>query len=117
MGVIWETSLGVFLLVTVALGGGAAYMTGRAVALTWRTLLHLLAYLVALTFSVRFIHYALFGGTLMSPQYLIVDFVVLAAIALIGFRITKASQMVGQYSWIYEGTSALSWKEKTGAGG
>ena len=31
-----EDSLGVFLLVTVVLGGGAAALAGRAVALTWR---------------------------------------------------------------------------------
>ena len=116
MGTIWETSLGVFLLVTVALGGGAAFMTGRAVALTWRTLWHLLVYLVALAFSVRFIHYALFGGTLLSPQFLLVDFIVLAVIGGIGFRVTKTSQMVGQYSWLYEGSSALSWRERSGAG-
>ena len=34
MGIIWEVSLGDFLLVTVFLGGGAAFLTGRAVALT-----------------------------------------------------------------------------------
>ncbi len=31
-----ENSLGVFLLVSVAMGGGAAWLAGRAIASTWR---------------------------------------------------------------------------------
>ena len=31
-----EDSLGVFLLVSVLLGGGAAWLAGRAIAATWR---------------------------------------------------------------------------------
>ncbi len=31
-----EDSFGVFMLVTVILGGGAAALAGRAIALTWR---------------------------------------------------------------------------------
>jgi hypothetical protein len=112
MGTIWEISFGVFLLVTVILGGGAAYMTGRAVALTWRTLLHLAVYVVALNCSVRFIHYALFGGTLLSLQYFLVDLVFLSVIAGIGFQTTKTGQMVSQYSWLYERQSPLSWRER-----
>ena len=70
MGIVWEVSLVDFLLVTVFLGGGAAYLTGRAVAVTWRAArqagrLHLCSSAAA----VRFIHYALFGGTLLSLQY------------------------------------------------
>lgn len=117
MNIIWETNVGVFLLVTVILGGGAGYLTGRAVALTWRTLWHLALYLLALTFSVRFIHYALFHGTLLSPQYFLVDLVVLSVIAGVGFRITKTAQMVGQYSWLYERRTPVSWRRKPEAGG
>ena len=112
MGTIWEVSLGDFLLVTVFLGGGAAYMSGRAVATTWRTLVQLLIYVVALTFAVRFIHFALFHGTLLSLQFFLVDFVVLLVIAAFGYRVTKTSQMVGQYSWLYERSSPLSWRER-----
>ena len=108
MGIV-EISLGAFLLVTVFLGGGAAYMTGRAVALTWRSLPLLLVYVLALTCAVRFIHFALFGGTLITLQYYLVDLVVLLAIASLGFRITKAGQMAGQYSWLFQRTSPLTW--------
>ena len=112
MGILWEISLGDFLLVTVFLGGGAAYMTGRSVATTWRTLIHLIVYVAALACAVRFIHYALFGGTLLSPQFFIVDLIVLLAIAGFGYRVTKTNQMVGQYSWLYERSSPVSWRER-----
>ncbi|MBF0373424.1 MAG: hypothetical protein HQL39_08395, partial [Alphaproteobacteria bacterium] len=38
------TSLGVWLGVTWALGGGAAFMTGQALAATWRPFAHALPY-------------------------------------------------------------------------
>ena len=116
MGTIWEVSLGDFLLVTVALGGGAAYMTGRAVATTWRTLVQLVVFVLALTCAVRFIHYALFGGTLLSIQYFAVDFVVVLVVAGLGYRVTKTNQMVGQYSWLYERRSPLTWRGRPKSG-
>jgi len=116
MGVIWEINLVDFILVTIVLGGGAAYMTGRAVALTWRRLAQLLAYTIALTCAVRFIHYALFGGTLVSLRFFAVDFVILLAWAALGYRVTKTGQMVGQYSWLYERTTPLSWHERGQSG-
>ena len=116
MSIFWETSFGVFLLVTVILGGGAAYLTGRAVALTWRPALQLVAYAAGLTFFVRFINYALFSGTLLTPWYALVDFAVLLAIGGIGFRLTRTTQMVGQYSWLYERQSPLSWRQRRQTG-
>ena len=35
-----------FVLITLVLGGGAAFLVGRAVAVTWRGLPSLLAYLI-----------------------------------------------------------------------
>jgi hypothetical protein len=112
LGVIWETSLGAFLVVTVFLGGGAAYLTGRAVALTWRPWTALGVYLVALTCAVRFIHYALFGGTLVSLHYFIVDLVVVAALAWLGQRVTRAGQMATQYGWLYRRLNPLFWARR-----
>ena len=109
MGIIFETNLWVFLLVTVVLGGGAAYLTGSAVAVTWRPLFKLVVYIVLLAAAVRFIHYALFDGTLLSLHYYLVDLIVLLAIAGLGFRLTRTNQMTGQYSWLYEqGRPALA---------
>jgi hypothetical protein len=116
MGTIWEIGFGTFLLITVILGGGAAYLTGRAVALTWRPALQLIVYTAGLTFSVRFIHYALFGGTLLSVQYAIVDFLVLFAFAGVGFRITRAGQMAGQYSWLYQRLNPFFWRRRPESG-
>jgi hypothetical protein len=112
MGIVWEVSLGDFLLVTVFLGGGAAWLTGRAVAITWRSLWNLLVYIVLLTCAVRFIHYALFGGTLLSGYFFLVDFVILLALANLGYRLTRTIQMVSQYSWLFERASPLSWRQR-----
>jgi hypothetical protein len=105
-------SLGDFLLVTVFLGGGAAWLTGRAVAITWRSLWKLLLYVALLTCAVRFIHFALFGGTLLSPYFFLVDFVILLALANLGYRLTRTIQMVSQYSWLFERASPLSWRRR-----
>jgi hypothetical protein len=112
MGIVYETSLGVFLLVTVFLGGGAAYAAGRAVALTWKHLGQIVAYSVLLAAAARFLHYALFGGSLLSPHYFLVDFIVLLAFAGLGFRLTRARQMAGQYGWLYERTGPVTWRER-----
>ncbi len=117
MGIIWETHFGVFLLVTVFLAGGAGYMSGRSVALTWSPAYNLFIYSAGLACAARFIHFSLFGGTLLSIHYLIVDFIVIAIIAGIAFRITKTSQMVSQYSWLYERSTPLSWRLKPQSGG
>jgi hypothetical protein len=114
MGMIWENSFADFLIVTVFLGGGAAYMTGRAVAQTWRPLPQLLLYLFGLACAVRFVHYALFGGTLVSLRFFVVDLVAVMVIGSLGFRITKTNQIVGQYSWLYERRGPLSWRARQG---
>ena len=60
-GILYEEpSAWLFLLVTVVMGGGAAWMTGRACAITWRPAVVLALYLVVLAAAVRFIHMALF---------------------------------------------------------
>src|SRR6516162_5096154 len=71
-----EDSLGVFILVTVLLGGGAAALAGRAVALTWRPWWQVVVYSLMLGAAVRFIHFALFDGTLLSIHYYAVDSVI-----------------------------------------
>jgi hypothetical protein len=94
---LWEVSFWEFLLVTVILAGGAAYMTGRAMAQSWQTAGVLAVYIVLLTVATRFIHFALFSGSLLSIQYFLVDLVVLLAIAFLGMRTTRGKQMARQY--------------------
>jgi small-conductance mechanosensitive channel len=105
---VWE-----FLFITALLGGWAAWMTGRACAQTWRGYVTLFVYLLLLGIGVRFIHHALFDGTMFSLRYYIVDTVILIVIGFIGYRYTRTSQMVTQYHWLYERTSALGWKTKS----
>ena len=107
-----EGSFGVFLLVTVALGGGAAWLTGRAIAQTWRPAWQAIFYALILSAAVRFIHFSLFGGTLLSLHYYLVDSAVLVGLALLGFRIARAAQMVSQYRWINEPDGPMRWRRK-----
>jgi hypothetical protein len=92
-----ENSLGVFLLVTVFLGGGAAWLAGRAIALTWRKWWHVGFYMLILGLAVRFFHFALFDGTLVSPYYYAVDTIFAILVGTLGFRVTRARQMARQY--------------------
>jgi hypothetical protein len=116
-GIIYEEpSVWLFLLVTVLMGGGAAWMTGRACALTWRPVYILVLYLALLGIAVRFIHHALFGGTMFSLHYYVVDTIVLFLIGGLAFRYTRTRQMVVQYSWLYEPNGLLSWKPRSGDG-
>jgi cation transport ATPase len=94
---LWEVSFVEFLMVTVVLAGGAAWMTGRAVARGWESNLRLVTYMVLLAAATRFVHYALFGGSLLSAHYFAVDFLVITVIALIGKQVTRRRQMNTQY--------------------
>jgi hypothetical protein len=107
-----EDSLSVFLLVTVVLGGGAAALAGRAVALTWRPWWQVVIYMLMLGAAVRFIHFALFGGTLVSIHYYVVDSLVCMAFGFAGFQAARARRMVAQYPWINEPDGPLRWRRK-----
>jgi hypothetical protein len=107
-----EDSFGVFLLVTVILGGGAAYLAGRAIAQTWRPWWQVVAYSFILGCAVRFIHFALFGGTLLSLHYYIIDTAVCMAFGCLGFRTARSAQMVTQYRWINQKHGLLSWSRR-----
>lgn len=114
MGILWEHSFGVFLLLQVVLGGGAAWMAGRAVARTWKPLRVLVAYAFLLACAVRFLDYALFEGSLLSIHYWIVAFALTLIFALGGWRVTRTRQMVTQYRWLYERTGPFTWRDKVG---
>ena len=108
-----EHSLGVFLLVSVLMGGGAAWLAGRAIASTWRPWWHVAFYMLILGAAVRFIHFALFEGTLLSPQFYIVDTIVCLIFGFLGFRATRAAQMTTQYSWINDRAGFLRWARRS----
>jgi GR25 family glycosyltransferase involved in LPS biosynthesis len=110
-----EDSFGVFLLVTVAMGGGAAWLSGRAIAATWRPWWQIVAYMLILGAAVRFIHYALFEGTLASPYYYAVDSAVCMLFGFLGFRVTRAAQMATQYGFRNVRTGLVSWARRPAA--
>lgn len=107
-----EASIWLFLFVTCFLGGWGAWMTGRAMASTWRSAIHLFAYLLILAAAVRFIHFALFGGTLLSLHYYLVDMVVVQIIGALGYRTTRVAQMVDKYRWLYVADGPFFWKDR-----
>jgi len=106
-------SLAVFIGVTCMLAGGAAWMTGQALALTWRPVWQATAYALLLMLADRFLIFALFEGELLSLAGFALDAAVLIAIAMVGHRITLASQMVKQYPWLYERQGPLSWCQRS----
>ena len=105
---LYEVSLADFLLVTVALGGGAAWLTGRATAHTWSAWWKLVVYVLLLTIALRFIHFALFEGSFFLPlntfwralEFAVVDLVVLLAAAILGRKLTRSRQMTRQYGFL-----------------
>jgi hypothetical protein len=100
------------VLVTGVLGGGAAFLAGRAIAQTWRPFWHLLIYMAMLGAGVRFVHFALFEATLLSPASCLTDTLYLVVIGALAWRMTRAAQMATQYYWLYERTGPLTWRER-----
>ncbi len=112
MGVIYETSVWAFLFVTVILGGGAAFMIGRASAKGWKPLWLAAVYVMILSAAIRFLHWGLFAGatleswreaqgTLLSLHYYLADAAILLLFAAAGFRLQRIAQMNRQYGWLY----------------
>ena len=87
-------------------------LAGRAIAATWRPWWQVVVYALILGAAVRFIHFALFDGTLLSLHYYAVDSAICMASGFIGFRAARASQMVTQYRWINAPDGPLRWRRK-----
>ena len=111
-GLYAEESLLQVALVTGIIGGGAAFLAGRAIAQTWRPFWHVAAYIALLGGAVRFGHFALFEATLISPASYAVDTLYLFALGALAWRMTRAAQMATQYYWLYERTGTLTWRER-----
>jgi len=107
-----ESALWVFLLVTIVLGGGAAALAGRAIARTWRPTWQVVAYGFILGAAVRFIHFSVFSGTLLSLHYYLVDTAFCIAFGMLGFQASRAAQMVTQYRWLMEPAGLLRWRRR-----
>lgn len=104
-----EASLADFLLVSLFLGGGAAWLTGRAVAKSWGSYWKLVLYCILLAVAVRFCHFALFEDSMFVPVPALVEFVLLFSIASLGFRALRKRQMTQQYGWLYAADGRWAW--------
>jgi hypothetical protein len=112
-GILYEEgSVIPFIILNLLIGGWASWQTGRATAQTWRPILAMVPYAFLLGAAVRFLHFAVFGGHLLSLQFYIVDSLVVLLLMLIGFRWKRSEQMATQYSWLFERRNLLGWAEK-----
>jgi hypothetical protein len=112
-GILYEEhSAFLFVLVTVVMGGWAAWQTGQAVAKTWERPVKLLAYCLLLACAVRFLHFALFEGTLLSLHFYTVDAVIVTALGFMGWRVRRARQMAEQYPFAYRRNGPFGWSQK-----
>jgi hypothetical protein len=114
-GLYTEESVLQVALVTGVIGGGAAFLAGRALARTWRPFWHVVIYMALLGAAVRFVHFALFEATLISPASYAADTLYLFALGALAWRMTRAAQMATQYYWLYERTGPLTWRPRVPA--
>jgi len=110
---IYFGPVGLILLVSVILGGGAAFLTGRAIAGTWRPWWHVALYMLVLGAAARFFHMALFGEELLSLPGYLGSTAVCLLFGFWGYRFTRARQMAQQYGWLYQRSGFLAWVPKT----
>jgi hypothetical protein len=109
-GILYDdSSVFIFLLVTIVLGGAAGYSTGKAIAQTWRPGWHLVLSALVLSIGTRFLHFALFGASFLSPHYYLVDACLVLAAGFLGFRLTRARQMTTRYRWLYRAAGPFGW--------
>jgi hypothetical protein len=90
-----------FLLITIVLGGGAAWLAGRAIALTWRPWWQGVLFMVILGGAIRFLHFALADETLLSPGGYLIDTAVALGFAGAGFYVMRRRQRRIQYGFLY----------------
>ena len=100
------------ILVTGVIGGGAAFLAGRAIAQTWRPFWSVAVYMAMLGAAVRFVHFALFEATLLSPPSYAADTAYLIVVGALAWRMTRAGQMATQYYWLFERTGPFTWRAR-----
>lgn len=104
-----EAGIGDFLIITCLLAGWAAWRFGAALAGTWRSYSQVVAYSLPFALLVRWVHFALFHGTLLSLHYYLVDLIVVLSIASLGYRFVRSAQMSRQYHWLYAKRGPFAW--------
>ena len=100
------------LFVTAILVGFAAFMTGQALANTWRPAWQMVVYGLMLGLADRFLIWGLFGGDGLSVAGYVVDTAYLITVGLAAYRLTRARRMVTQYPWLYERAGPFGWRDR-----
>lgn len=101
---------GEFVLLALCVGG--AWMTGRSIATDWKPIWNLVAAVLLLGCGTRFLHFALYEAQFISVSRYLLDTLLLAVVAFLGYRFTRTNQMTRQYNWLYEKASPFSWRGK-----
>jgi hypothetical protein len=96
-----RTTIFHFVMVTFLLGGAAGWLSGRAIAITWRPFWMLVPAALGLGAGIRFIHFALFDERLASLPLVGVDAVAAFMFALVGYHMTRSRQMARQYGFLH----------------
>ena len=112
MEALLGTTPGVSFGMTVVVMGFVAFMTGQALAATWKPMGQVVLYGLLLGLGDRFLIFSLYGGELLSLSGYLIDSAVLVAISLFAYRLTQARKMITQYPWIYERAGLLSWRDR-----
>lgn len=101
-----------FIVVTLLLGSACAFMTGQALASTWRPLWQAVAYALLLGLADRFLVFAMFHGQLLNPLGYAADTVILTTVSAAAYLATRARKMVTQYPWLYERAGLFGWRAR-----
>ncbi|HHZ66771.1 MAG TPA: hypothetical protein EYM99_07230 [Alphaproteobacteria bacterium] len=109
---VTSVSLLVFLVLTVVLIGGAALLTGRALARAWRPIWQVVLSCLGLGLVDRFFVYALFEGSLVSVSGYMFDTLVVMGIGIFSYRIVHVSVVVRQYPWLFDRSSLFSYRSR-----
>jgi hypothetical protein len=114
-GLFFESDTGVRSVIrflVMLIGFWTAWRSGKAAAENWSDYPVVIAYTVLLAAAMQFLHHALFDGPVISVFYYVIDFILLLIFSTAGYRFRRTNQMVNNYYWLYEKTSAFSWKAK-----
>lgn len=103
----------VTIIVTVNIMGGAAFLTGSAIANTWRPIWQTVPYSVLLGLADRFFVWGLFGGELGSLSGYVIDTIYLQIVCALAYKLNQARKMVTQYPWMYERSGPFSWRKRS----
>ena len=112
MGIFLGEDPLVLIVMVGIFGGGAAWMSGRAVAENWRPVWQAIASAFVLALATRFLTYGLFDGELLSLVGYLRDTILLTVLAVMAWRMRLAAKMADQYPWLYQSAGPFGWKTK-----